>query len=66
MYVCICAAVRTAAIEKELHNGVTLKELQTKLGIAQDCCQCIETVKKMIVDKYSNETSTEANSRSEI
>ena len=57
MYVCICAAVRTAEIEKELHNGATLEELQTKLGVATNCCHCLETVKNMIVDKYSNEAT---------
>ena len=57
MYVCICAAVRTTEIEKELHNGATLKDLQTKLGVALNCCHCLETIKNMIADKYSNEAT---------
>ncbi len=61
MYVCICAAVRTAEIEKELHDGVTLKELQTKLGVATSCCHCVETIKNMLANKYSDEVPIKAN-----
>ena len=61
MYVCICAAVRTAEIEKEIHKGVTLRQLQTKLGVATNCCHCVEAIKNMLVDKYSDEVPIEAN-----
>ena len=59
MYVCICAAVKKAEIEKELHNGATLEDLRTKLGVANDCCKCLESLKSMLSNKYEDESLNE-------
>ena len=55
MYICVCAAVKKDEIEKELHNGATLKDLQNKLGVANNCCICLESLKKMLTNKYEDE-----------
>ena len=56
MYVCVCAAVKMAEIEKELHSGATLEDLQTKLGVACSCCCCLESLVEMLKDKYTDGT----------
>jgi bacterioferritin-associated ferredoxin len=62
MYVCICAAVKSSEIDEELHNGATLKELQSKLGVARGCCICLDSIKAMLTDKYVDEATPETNS----
>ena len=59
MYVCVCAAVRKAEIDKELHNGATLEDLQNKLGVACNCRICFDSLKEMFKDKYTDEPVTE-------
>jgi bacterioferritin-associated ferredoxin len=56
MYVCVCAAVKKAEIEKELHNGATLEDLQNKLGVANNCCVCLESLVDMLTNKYTDGT----------
>lgn len=58
MYVCVCAAVKSAEIEKELHKGATLQDLQMKYGVACNCCCCLESILEMLTNKYSDGTPT--------
>ena len=58
MYICVCAAVKQVDIEKELHNGATLKDLQNKLGVGVNCCMFLESLKKILNDKYTDEPLT--------
>lgn len=51
MYVCVCQAVTDHEIRDEVRAGAhTMKDLQQRLGVAQNCGQCAPCAHEILAE----------------